>query len=336
MLLFMKRISLIFAVLAMSACSTTNTPNFNHLDAGARPHIQTVDTVLVAKQKRLGADVKEGSKVAKILAVTQANVLPLLVDAGVTGIRTFTAHKLSAPMREALGDYDYPVEFKEQILTSLSTSAVDGIDQIKIRRKEFDGFRGGFIQTSSADAVMFIDMRYGFTQDFGKLYVALSATMFPNKDELTPFQEEEGNDNVIEYTDNIYRNQFVAIISPDDKAAGQSGKYVNSIYWAGLSEEELKVRLEKAGLLLAETLANDLGIDDVTNLPDAGAADDKSIDIIKLEKEDLTSTRPDEGVADDVEINDLESKEGDNIDKNAAAEMPLQSAETRPVTATES
>ena len=283
---------IIAASIAATACSTTSAPSYNHLDAGARPLIKSVDTVLIARQDTVEADVKPGSQLAKILALTQASILPLAVDAGVTGIRTFTANKLAKPMREMLDGFDYPLEIREQMQQSLQNSALDGVEHIKLRRKNYDGFKGQYIQTSDADAVLFIDMRYAFTHTFDRLYLVTAATLFPNKDELRPFQAKPDNDNIIEFEDNIYFNQFAAEIKPDIKNAG---KYANSIYWAGLTAEELTDKLQAAGLLMADLLADDISTDDVNSAAlaaDTDAADDNQRpNEIEASQEDVTAIK---------------------------------------------
>lgn len=309
MWLLIKRmfiLSTMSVFMALGACETT--PTYNHLDAGARPHIKTVDSVLFAKQNNIGADVKEGSDFAKILAFAQASPIPLLADAAITGYRTISANLLAKPMREALEGFDYAVDFREQMMQSLEGSKLTGVDFMAIRRKEQPGFRAQFIEDSDADAVLFVDMKYAFTPDFGKLYVGASVMMFPNSDELKPFQEERGSDRVFEFTDNIYRNQFAAFMSPDFK---DGGKAQNAIYWAGFTEEELTTRLQAASLRLADVIADDIGIDKVISDPDAAPAKDKAKEKIDIEGEDVMAAQA-EGDAVDAP-SDLISEQASTI-----------------------
>ena len=259
---FIKFIIIICASIYMTACATT-APH-NHLDARARPHIKTVDTVLFAKQNQIGADVKKGSEWTKIIAISQGNVIPLLVDAGITGIRTISANSNAKPIRERLEGFDFPVEFREHIKQSMANSRFGDVGEVKLRRSEYEGFRGHYIQNSDADAVLFVDMKYAFTPKFDKLYVATSAMMFPKKAELTPYQEERGSKHHIEITDNIYRNQFIAMLSPEDKEGSKSD---NVAYWEAQTEEDLIRKLQAAALRLADVMADDISIDDVTGLP---------------------------------------------------------------------
>jgi len=280
----------IFASIFIVACQTT--PTYNHLDAGARPHIKTVDSILIAKQTKIGADIKKGSDLAKVLSFAQANPIPILVDAGVTGVRLMHAHRLAKPMRETLDGFDFPVEFREHVQQSLAGSKMGMVDEIRLRRQEYEGFRGQYILSSEADAVLMIDMKYGFTPKFDRLYVAASAIMFPRTDELQPFQEQRGSDQLLEVSDNIYRNNFVASVSPDDPDGSTSE---NAAYWASLSEEELTVILQAAALRLSDLLAEDISLDDVTAPRAPKTADDSpDNDKVKPIQKDIIDIEVDE------------------------------------------
>ena len=103
-------------------------------------------------------------------------------------------------------------------------------------------------------------MKYGFTPNFGTLYVYSLAMLFPNRPELKRFQESPGDDRVLEFSDNIYRNQYAVGISTKTKDGKASE---NAAVWAKMSEEQLVEVLELAGRNLSSTIANDIGIDDV-------------------------------------------------------------------------
>ena len=256
-----SRLMIISAAICMTACASTQ-PSYNHLDAGARQHIKTVDSVLVAKQKKIGADITQSSQFSQIAAVAQGSVLPIMIDAGIAGIRTIKANSLAKPMRETLEEHDFPWEFRKQVKYALANSELDGVEDFTIVRGEYPGFRSGYIEDSEADAVLFVDMKYAFTPKFDNLYVTSLAILFPNTPELRPFQERPDRDNVIEFSDNIYRNQFVALVPTPLKDGSKSE---NAAFWAELSEEELTNLLHTAGLLLSDKMANDIGIDDLNS-----------------------------------------------------------------------
>lgn len=249
------------AILSLSACASTTRPNEHYLDAGARQHIKTVDAVLFAPQERIGADIKRSGALSDIGAIlAPVSILPVLLDAGVSGVRTVNANKMAKPMRENLEGYDYPWEFRKQIKQSLARTTLDGVDDINIVRHEIPGLRGQLIAETEADAILLVDMKYGFTANFETLYVASNAMLFPNHPELKQFQETPDKDKLVEFSDNIYRNQFAVGISTKLEDASPSE---HAAKWAEMSPEQLTEILDEAALLMADTIANDVGIDDL-------------------------------------------------------------------------
>lgn len=248
------------AIISLSACSTT-PPNEHYLDAGARQHIKTVDAVLIAKQDRIGADIKQNSTLTQVSALASSvTFLPMLLEAGLTGVRSVNANKMAKPMREKLEGHDYPSEFRQQVKQSLAGTTLDGVDDFKILRNEYPGLRGQLIASSDADAVLLVDMKYAFTPNFETLYVHSLAMLFPNQPELKQFQEIPDTDKTIEYSDNIYRNQFAVGISTKLKDA-TTAEYAAE--WAEMSEEQLVEVLDAAALIMADTIKNDISIDDL-------------------------------------------------------------------------
>ncbi len=248
------------AIIGLSACATSS-PNEHYLDAGARQHIQTVDAVLVAKQDRIGADVERNATLADLSAMAMPlTILPALLDIGVTGVRTVNANKMAKPIREKLEGHDVPSDVRQQVRQSLAGTTLDGVDEFTILRNEYPGQRAHLIADSSADAVLFIDMHYGFTANFKTLYMKSYAMLFPNHPELRQFQETPDKDRLLEFSDNIYRNQFAVALSTKLKDASAAE---HAATWAEMSEEELVEVLDAAALLMADTIANDIGIDDL-------------------------------------------------------------------------
>jgi len=256
---FITRIVFFGALMCLTACETL--PPHNRLDAGARQHIKTVDSVLIAKQDRIGADISQNNTLSQLSAILPGPVvLPALVDIGVTSVRSISANKHAKPMRETLKHHDYAWEFRKQIRHALANSNLEGVEEFALVREEFPGLRGRFIQESDADAVLIVDMKYAFTPQFDKLYVTSYAMLFPKNPKLRVFQEKPDKDRRLEFSDNIYRNQFAATLSTGIQ---DGSKAENAAYWAELSEEELVDLLERAGLLLSDTMANDINLDDV-------------------------------------------------------------------------
>ena len=257
---FIIRFVAIGAIISLSACASAPRPSENYLDAGARQHIKTVDAVLITKQDRIAADIKKNSPLTQLSALSGIPILPAFLDVGVAGVRSINANKMAKPMREKLDGHDYAFEFKKHVEQSLEGTTLDGIEDFEIVRRDYPGLRGQLIEESYADAVLVVDMKYGFTPNFGTLYVYSLAMLFPNRPELKRFQESPGDDRVLEFSDNIYRNQYAVGISTKTKDGKASE---NAAVWAKMSEEQLVEVLELAGRNLSSTIANDIGIDDV-------------------------------------------------------------------------
>jgi len=237
----------------LSACTTTRP--FNHIDAEARPFINDVDSILISKQNQVGADIK----VSRISQYVQGHIVPVLIDIGLNGYRSHKSNKLVKPIRETLVGYDYTQDLKEEFAQALVDSQMDGEGGLQILRQEEQGFRAAYIRNSEADAVMFIDVKYAFTPSFDALNLTSRVMVFPVNPALNPYKEKPDDDNIIEYEDNIYRNQFMASIpvSIDGKTSE------NGAAWAEKSEEELTDLMQKAAVKLAEHIAEDLSIDDI-------------------------------------------------------------------------
>lgn len=253
-------------VAALTACQTT--PTHNYLPAEARPHIKTVDSVLIAKQTTVGADIKT-SKISQYL---QGHIIPILIDVGVNSVRQKKAKGYVSPMREALSTYDYAADIREEFNQALVNSGVEGAGDLKILRQEPQGFRAAFVRKSQADAVMFVDVKYAFTPNFDNLNLTSAVFLYPINPELSPYKERPDKDRVIEYSDNIYRNNFIASIPVPEDSKGDEPSELdevaarktseNAALWAQMSEDELIEKLQDAATTLAAHIAADMRVDE--------------------------------------------------------------------------
>lgn len=259
-------------VAILAACQTT--PTSNYLPAEARPLIKEIDSVMIAKQTAVGADIKT-SKISKYV---QGHIIPVLIDVGLNTVRTAKAMNYVAPLHETLDGYDYAADIREEFNFALADSGLEGADDLKILRQEPQGFRTALIRQSRADAVMFIDVKYAFTPKFDNLNLTSSVLLYPINPQLSPYKEKPDTDLVIEYSDNIYRNSFMASIPvPDDWDSDDELDLVfadegekdrvrktseNAARWAEMSEEELTGKLQKAARVLASHIAADMKLDE--------------------------------------------------------------------------
>lgn len=249
---------LIFTAIIMSACSTVKS--HNHIDAEARPLIKKVDSVLIATQDELGADVNA----SKISLYAQGHFLPILLDVGISLYRTHEAHKIVKPIRETIETYNYKDDLKAELDFMLQDSDLIGMEELEVLYEEPLGFRAAYIENSDADAVMFIDVKSNFSANFEFLKILSSVMIFPTDSDLSAFKEIPDNDDILEFEDNIYRNQFGAIIPVSDKPGK---KKENGAIWAAMSKEQIAARMKIASRKLAEAIAEDLRVDDTPDIP---------------------------------------------------------------------
>jgi len=250
----------VFCLMAMmSACTTTRA--YNHIDAEARPHIQEMDSVLLPKQKHVRADINT----SKLSQYIQGHFAPVLFDLAVNGIRTHQATKIMAPIDRKLIDYDYTQDIHEEFTQALGETELADMGELLIMREEEQGFRAAYVKRSEADAVMFIDVDFAFTPSFDALELISHVMVFPVDEALSPYKETPDTDEILEFEDNIYRNQFMAAIPSG--AGEDSSKSENGIAWAQRSKEELTALMQEAAQKLADHIAKDLTTDD---LPEEG------------------------------------------------------------------
>jgi len=255
----MRNIRLMGAIVGMAAgiSACTTTPEYKHIHADARPLIKEMDSVLISKQDQIGADIK----VSKISQYVQGHIIPVLIDVGLNTYRTHKANNLIMPIRETMFDYDYTMDIKEELNQALAKSRLGGAGDLQIMREEPQGFRAAYIRKSEADAVMYIDVNYAFTPKFDALNLTSAIMIFPVDAALSPYKEKPDTDDILEYGDNIYRNQFMASI-PVKLEDGSRDE--NGAVWGDMSEEKLTGLLQKAAGVLAEHIANDLGTDEIS------------------------------------------------------------------------
>ena len=256
----MRRIVTLGGALCLSAllAACTTTRAYNRIDTDARPHIQQMDSVLISKQSKVRADIKT----SKISQYVQGHIAPVLFDLAVNGIRTHKANKIMQPIHETLDGYDFTSDIQEEFSAALGDTAMGDMGKLRLLRQERQGFRAAYVRQSEADAVMFVDVDYAFTPSFDALQLTSRVMVFPTHDALAPYKEKPDRDNILEYEDNIYRNQFVAAIPSG--AGLDSSKSENGAAWAEKSSEELTGLMQEAAQKLASHIALDLATNDIS------------------------------------------------------------------------
>lgn len=257
MLSILKRGGVLCLLVFMTACTTPRT--YNLIDAEARPHIQEMDSVLFSKQEAVRADIKT----SKLSQYVQGHFAPVLFDLVVNGVRAHKAGKIMQPIQQTLYGYDFTLDIKEEFTQALGETELGDMGELMLVREEELGFRAAYVKDSQADAVMFIDADFAFTPNFDALQLTSRVMVFPINEALSPYKERPDTDDILELDDNIYRNQFMALIPSG--AGEDSSKSENGAAWAEMSEEKLKSLMQKGAQKLAAHIATDLRTDDLSD-----------------------------------------------------------------------
>ena len=132
---------------------------------------------------------------------------------------------------------------------------------------------------------MFVDVKCKFTPKFDQLRVLSSVMIFPVDPALSPYKERPDNDGILEFEDNIYRNQFAAVIPLKEAVDETRKKSENGAVWAEMSETQLSGLMKIAARKMADVIAEDLRFDE-----DTGRDFKKTSDsIVDIQEEELPS-----------------------------------------------
>jgi len=237
----------------ISACASPRP--YNRIDANARPLIKSMDSVVMVKQSEIGSDIV----VSNATGAMGGGLIPALIDAGVNSSRTKKAEEAIGPIRDKLIDYDFGAEVEKQLNTAFSGTTVSGLNNVKLMRAEDPKYRENTVKASGADAVMFIDTTYKISANFDAVLATANVRVFPVSADLNAYKEKpDEDDKVVEPTDNIYRNTFMAS-APLDLVSDME---TNASDAANLPVDKYTMALDRAAKNLAEKIAADLMTDD--------------------------------------------------------------------------
>lgn len=201
-----KILTTILTIILVSACAVT--PN-NYIDQEARLHIDNVDAYLAVTQDEIYADIVRSNTTA----AAGGGLLFALIDTGIDNSRTKNAEKLITPIRDSLLDYDYAQLLQTDIQAALAKIEWMSIKDVSLERTVGDGHILKKVEESKSSAVFFMTADYKLTPNFDGVTTSISAIMFPNKKALYAFKEKlDENENPIDQSDNIYRNNLVVTV----------------------------------------------------------------------------------------------------------------------------
>jgi len=199
---------LVLALVGMlSACAGVQK---NHIDAAAREHIDEVDTYLVVPQDEIYAEIVRSQSAAAM----GGGLLFAVIDAAVDNSRIKDAESLIQPVRDQLLEFDYAQVLKREIAEQLQQIEWMDLGEPSIERSIGDGSLVQKLQGSSKSAVLVMTVDYKLTPNFDAVTTQVALLMFPNREALQSFKEKlDNNDNPVDDSDNIYRNQIIDTVS---------------------------------------------------------------------------------------------------------------------------
>lgn len=238
--------------LTLGACATPRA--YNRVDAQARPALNKMEGVLLVKQGEIGSDIVVSNLAA------QGGLIQAMIDAGINSSRTNKAEEAIIPIRDKLIDHDFAAAMESELEKAFRASDISGLSDIALVRAEDENYRQNTVKGSSADAVMFIDTTYKVSPKFDMILVKSDVKVFPTNSALNAYKEKpDDDDNMVEHTDNIYRNSFQSSASLDLVADMET----NAAEAANLPASKFISALNTAATNIAQKIAKDLMTDDV-------------------------------------------------------------------------
>lgn len=248
----LKLCGVVLATLLVTGCATRP---YNRIDADARSEIKSVDSVLIVTQSEIGSSIN----VSNISGATGGGLIPALIDAGVNSSRTEKAEEAIGPIRDKLIDYDFGAVFEDRLEAKFADQSVDAVKDVELLRSDDPKAREERVNSTSADAVMFITTDYKIGPEFNSVTATANVQIFPSKDSLTPFMEKPDDNPRLKATDNIYRNSFVASVPLSFTGTAEE----NAVEFSKLDMEEMTGYLDVLADNLVEKIVKDYLIDDV-------------------------------------------------------------------------
>ena len=238
----------------ITACATPRT--FNHIDADARSSLKSAETVLVVTQSEIGSDIN----VSNVQAATGGGLLGAVIDASVNSKRTKVAEETVGPIRDKLIDYDFATVFESSLKSELSSTPIEGLGNVELRRATDKDMAEGVMAETSSDAVLFVDTTYNFSPDFSRIIARASVAMYPKSAALFAYREKNKDDG--DYTDlkdNIYRN---SVVHEENLLSATSELEQNAARVLEMDTSELEAVLNRAAAGLADAISHDVMVDD--------------------------------------------------------------------------
>jgi hypothetical protein len=247
----LSHIVLILAGCALSACVTV-PPAHVALESKTRDSIQSVDVVAPVRQSEIYVFVPATNP-----AMAGGGLLGALIAVGVDNVRTSNAEGAVKTLRDAVVDYDFDGQLRDDLKASMSQVQWLHVDKVKVIKEVSVADEDAVITNSTASAVLMADADYHLSTDGGTLYVVINANLFPNTAALTPSQSVSDGKPVAKssLTNALYRNAFMFVV----RAPGATdNRGHNMEVWSANHGALLRASMTQGAAKLAELMAADI------------------------------------------------------------------------------
>ena len=198
---------------------------YKHLEQDARMHIQETEVVLAVPQEEIYGDINSSN----MTAAAGGGLLFALIDAMVESNRAKNAEKSVSPLRDKLLDYDYAQVLADELNAQIKKIDWLSAKDVTLERSMSDTWAKDKVLLSSASAVLLMSAKYHLSPNLDSVETIVNLQMFPNAESLEKFKEKQDADtNVLNNSDNIYRNSIV----------------VSTSLFSGVSKDENKLALQ--------------------------------------------------------------------------------------------
>jgi hypothetical protein len=168
-----SRVLLSATVLLAAGCATAPPlPNARMLEATQRDTLKTVETVVLVPKGGLSNDYV-------IAATPNAGLVAMAFDVAANNARKSEAFAAAAPLRDALGPFDYGAVCKQHLDRELAAQTTPGFTPATVSVEPTKDAREQIVLDTGADAVLLLDTAYFMSKDQATLTALAKVSLLP-------------------------------------------------------------------------------------------------------------------------------------------------------------
>ncbi len=230
--------------LLLSGCATTNRIA---LTPQAKSGLSSAQPIVGLNQQEIAADINRSN----VSAITGGGLIGGLIDAAVDNSRAKKAETTVTPIRDAILDYNVGEHVSGELKTALAGIPWLQAQNVSVQIPATKDVIKGLVDRASTDAVLFLDVQYRFSANFGNLTVTVDANLFSHKPSLTKTSEKSRDGLPV-----VYSNTLGVTVALPNSGPVDAKSAVD--FWAANKGAAARTALDLAARELAKMLAFDL------------------------------------------------------------------------------